>query len=71
MSDEDSGPEDFLDLRGEDQVTAMRDWRVSMLERLGFNDPDDDEHDDVSILEVAHPEWRSDFVGSNHGSRLD
>ena len=63
MSDEDSGPENIEDLRGDDQEDAVQNWREDMLERLGFKDLQDDDHDDVAILEVVHPEWRSKYVG--------
>ena len=64
MSDEDSGPENVEGLQGDDQEDAVQSWREDMLERLGFKDPQDDELDDLAILEVVHPEWRSDYVSN-------
>ena len=62
MSDEDSEIENnSVNNLGENEHADM--WRKKMLLFLGYKGPAS-EHDGVSILEVVHPNWRSDFLSN-------
>jgi hypothetical protein len=62
MSDEDSEPEGFSLCETETEKTkAMDQWRTNSLHRLGITG-DLGLHDDIALLEVIQPEWRSEYV---------
>ncbi|KAF8496598.1 hypothetical protein JB92DRAFT_3126107 [Gautieria morchelliformis] len=60
MSNEDSEPEGYDKCDDEQaQQEEMAMWRRNCLLRLGITG---DDHDDIAILEVVKPEWRSDLA---------
>jgi hypothetical protein len=63
MSDEDSGPEESAEDKDNEGEESMREWREAMIKELGYTGPVED-HEDVSILEVIDPMWRSKFVNA-------
>ena len=61
MSDEDSEPENANKCATKEAHENMVEvWRKNMLTRLGFNGNAD--FDDLLVLEVICPGWRSDYV---------
>jgi hypothetical protein len=67
MSDEDSEPEGYSICETEAEKTkTMAEWRKNSLHRLGITG-DLEPHDDVGLLEVVQPEWRSEYVSVRSG----
>ncbi|KAF8583013.1 hypothetical protein K439DRAFT_1617818 [Ramaria rubella] len=58
MSDEDSSPEPDSDGETDEINTAI--WRKQMLRYLGYTGPTEN-HEDVGILEIVTPGWRTKF----------
>jgi hypothetical protein len=61
MSDEDSGPEEISE--DEDKDERIKMWRKDMFKLLGYSGPSK-RHEDVDILEVVIPAWRSEIVST-------
>jgi hypothetical protein len=67
MSEEDSGPEGILECKDEEErQVQVSGWRKDMLTKLGFNGTPED-HDDIALLEVVEPMWRTEYVSISFG----
>ncbi|KAF8491551.1 hypothetical protein JB92DRAFT_3128306 [Gautieria morchelliformis] len=62
MSKEDSEPEGYAQCEMETEKTqVLAEWRKNLLHRLGITG-DLGLHDDMGLLEVVQPEWRSEYA---------
>jgi len=63
MSDDASGPEGCV--RAEQDREQMDQWKYEMAEKVGFQNPTEEQTQHLKVYEVIRPNWRSELVSTS------
>ena len=66
MSDDASGPEDCV--RAEQDEERMDQWKYEMAQKVGFQNPTEEQIQRLKVYEVICPNWRSELVSTSRWS---